>query len=295
MTKKQTTFLLFFAVAAVEVLCSYLYFSTRLFYTFGLSIIFYCFLGFVFETRGIKWVTQLVILVPFFFVRASRLVMNSSTFFPVDTPILLLLSAAAFALGLYVGYPKRHNYAPLVIAAGVICTTLFCSEVIVPRLWYKTRIHSFPNPAQVDFKYNDWDLLTLEGKPLPYQLFTNKVILLNFTFSQCKPCIQKQSSLEWVNSKIDKSKIAIIEVDLGEYDSLTEAKIFSERTESNLQWAYDKDNILAKKLNFNGAPYQVLLDRNGNIVQAAAGFDLNIANLYENTTLKDLNELSRRK
>jgi hypothetical protein len=56
---------------------------------------------------------------------------------------------------------------------------------------------------------------------------------------------------------------------------------------------YDPDNELANKLHFRGAPHQIIINKEGKIIEISRGFSITVANLYEKRTLAMLNKLSK--
>lgn len=284
--------ILFLIVIVIEVLLSYLYPFTRIVIVFMGSIMTYYIVGSLMGRHKADLKFNIIILTPFIAIKLLRIVENSDYFFPMDSPILLILSLSVYGIGFYQNYYQKYNYSSGILTLIIICTTVLTAEFVIPQIIYQKTVKSESYLNDDNFQLEKWSLLTVEGDVLPISKFDNKAILLNFTFSRCGPCIEKQPSLKWLNDKIDKSKIAIIEVDLGDFDTLAEAKVFSDKGKHNLYWAYDPENKLANKFNIIGAPHQVIISKNRDEVEISHGFSTTFVDLYQERTLEKLKELA---
>jgi thiol-disulfide isomerase/thioredoxin len=236
----------------------------------------------------------LLVLFPILFVKIQGLLVNDSVTVRSQESVALAVSLISFAVGVIFHKSVGNRKILLLTMVSLFGLAFVSAELLIPPMTYKEWVKTEPFVEKVSANSDKWRLLNLNGKVVNNEQFTKKVILLNFTFSGCGPCLQKHPSLEWLNERIDKEEIAIYEIDLGLFDTLEEAKAFSDRSDGNLNWLYDPDNELAKSFHFRGAPYQVIIDKTGNLIEISRGFGITVANLYEKRTLEKLNELSQR-
>ena len=211
---------------------------------------------------------------PIVFFSLFGILVNPANF-PSVFPFEFAFSLIAYMVGLrWADRPVR--YGLLTLWVGLFCVAGF---LLAPHLAFQN--HQRDDRTFSHIQLRDWELLRLDSTPLPFELAKNKVVLLNFTFQHCGQCIVKQPTFEKLVEKFKSNPYFLaLEVDLGKFDTLKEARIFAQKYPNTLTWAYDPKNKLAYQLQFEGAPHEVLLDKNGRVRYMNSGFNGNMKLVY---------------
>lgn len=198
--------------------------------------------------------------------------------FPFYFPVSFLFSVSGFLIGVCLKSPVNRKRIFLSFSL-LLLIIYYLGFVVSPPIQYNNSIT--PPSVYSTIMLKDFGLFTLEGDSLPSKELHGKVVLLNFTSKVCGQCIQKQPYLEELTEKYkDQKDLLILEVDLGKYDTLEEARKFAKNGNNTLRWAYDPKNQLAYQLFFQGGPHEVLIDKNGKVQHIQAGFNAEYALVY---------------
>ena len=113
----------------------------------------------------------------------------------------------------------------------------------------------------------------LDGNDVDDSLFAkNKVTVVNFWFSGCKPCVEELSKLNELNDKIKKMGGEVVGINTDtlddNQDGIKEAKeIMKAQGASYKNLTFDSDSTVGKYAgNIMAFPTTVLVDKDGNIV-----------------------------
>ena len=119
-----------------------------------------------------------------------------------------------------------------------------------------------------DFKGKD-----LDGNDVDESLFAqNKVTVVNFWFSGCKPCVEELSKLNELNDKIKEMGGEVVGINTDtlddNQDGIKEAKeILKAQGASYKNLTFDSDSTVGKYIgNIMAFPTTVLVDKDGNII-----------------------------
>ena len=113
----------------------------------------------------------------------------------------------------------------------------------------------------------------LDGNDVDESLFAqNKVTVVNFWFSGCKPCVEELSKLNELNDKIKKMGGEVVGINTDtlddNQDGIKEAKeIMKAQGASYKNLTFDSDSTVGKYAgNIMAFPTTVLVDKDGNII-----------------------------
>ena len=113
----------------------------------------------------------------------------------------------------------------------------------------------------------------LDGNDVDESLFAkNKVTVVNFWFSGCKPCVEELSKLNELNDKIKEMGGEVVGINTDtlddNQDGIKEAKeILKAKGASYKNLTFDSDSTVGKYIgNIMAFPTTVLVDKDGNIV-----------------------------
>ena len=132
---------------------------------------------------------------------------------------------------------------------------------------------TFSGSADSTGVFHDFKGKDLDGNDVDDSLFAqNKVTVVNFWFSGCKPCVEELSKLNELNDKIKKMGGEVVGINTDtlddNQDGIKEAKeILKARGASYKNLTFDSDSTVGKYAgDIMAFPTTVLVDKDGNIV-----------------------------
>ena len=132
---------------------------------------------------------------------------------------------------------------------------------------------TFSGSADSTGVFHDFKGKDLDGNDVDDSLFAqNKVTVVNFWFSGCKPCVEELSKLNELNDTIKKMGGEVVGINTDtlddNQDGIKEAKeILKAKGASYKNLTFDSDSTVGKYAgNIMAFPTTVLVDKDGNIV-----------------------------
>lgn len=111
---------------------------------------------------------------------------------------------------------------------------------------------------------------TLDGRSIDSNgLIGQKVIVLRFQASYCKPCVKESAALSQVAERYRDREVEIIAVHV--QDTVADTRAFVEATKATYAIALDSRLNLGNRFGFRGTPYTVVIDRKGEMVARVHG------------------------
>ena len=106
---------------------------------------------------------------------------------------------------------------------------------------------------------------TLDGRVIDSRdLLGQKIIVLRFDTSYCKPCAKEAPALSKVAERYRDRGVEIIAIHV--QDTATDTKRFIATTKATYPVALDPRLNLGNRFGFKGAPYTVVIDKKGEMV-----------------------------
>lgn len=208
---------------------------------------------------------------------------TSPTAFPVVFPNLLLIDLTTYCLGFYF-FDLNRLQRVLFVCVGLICLFVYSRFYIVPRQYQEA-------VKAVDVPVRTLTLYDLDGRIYPIQDSQNRVVITDFWFIGCVPCMEKIPYMEELTvSYKDDPRVTFVTVALGKYNTLSQIRQFVKKHKFKIKVLYDKDNKAADSLGFAGAPFEVILNNNS-VRHSMAGFNKDIGLIYYDETRKRINAL----
>jgi len=121
-------------------------------------------------------------------------------------------------------------------------------------------------PAAPGFK-----LLDMDGKPVDLKALRGSIVLVNFWATWCPPCKREMPSLQRLWQKMEKSKLRVVAVNVGEDADTAFAFMGTLENAPTFPIVFDKDSAVLHAWPVKGLPTTFLIDRSGHIVYRAIG------------------------
>ena len=107
----------------------------------------------------------------------------------------------------------------------------------------------------------DFNTVDINGNTIKLSKLNNKVIVMNFWFTTCKPCIYEIPELNLIKEKYRNKDVIFIAIT---FNTKEEIKLFLEENKFNFNIVNDID--ILKKYNINNYPTSLIIDKKGKIV-----------------------------
>ena len=111
--------------------------------------------------------------------------------------------------------------------------------------------------------YEDIIFKDFNNKDVNLENFKNKLIILNFWATWCKPCLEEMPSLDILQSKKKLNNLKIFPINIGQENILKAQKFYKELNIKNLNIYFDPTVTLAKKFSLRGIPTTILINKQG--------------------------------
>ena len=128
--------------------------------------------------------------------------------------------------------------------------------------------------------------VTTAGDRVQIAQFKGKLVLLNFWATWCKPCRQEMPQLERFHRAFQDNGLEIVAVNYGETEEQVRA-FLKANPQITLRVVLDPKAETGKRFGVNGLPTSVVLDWNGVVRWARAGY----GDAYQKQLLTQLNAL----
>jgi len=111
---------------------------------------------------------------------------------------------------------------------------------------------------------------TLDGRTIDSNgLIGQKVIVLRFQASYCKPCVKESAALSQVAEKYRDRGVEVIAIHV--QDATPDVRAFVEAQKATYAVALDPRLNLGNRFGYRGTPYTVVIDRKGEMVARLHG------------------------
>ncbi len=148
------------------------------------------------------------------------------------------------------------------------------------------------NPSDIEMRkaWNEWsdcvrgkmipslNFVTINGKKYNDSNLRGKVLVINFWFKGCAPCVSEMPSLNKLRNEFKDKDVVFIGFATDAEKDLRPMYLNSEKFLFDI--VANSQNI-AKKFVFNGFPTTYIVDQNGKIVKAWTGNTIDMAQPYE--------------
>jgi len=116
----------------------------------------------------------------------------------------------------------------------------------------------------------------INGKKHSLESLRGKIVVLNFWFIQCKPCVEEFPDLNELKIKFKGKRVEFFAVSWNDKNSLTKFL-----KTNKLEFTVVSDRTLNKKFEIPYYPYNVIIDKNGKVEYVNDFLSLNVINKIE--------------
>jgi peroxiredoxin len=123
----------------------------------------------------------------------------------------------------------------------------------------------------LDFKLNDFTLMTLDGQEITLSKLTGKQVLLTFFLTTCSHCQAESDSLNRVFNKYHESKELQIIAIAPRMDSRENLIKFIDEYQITYPILHDQENQVLKLYGVIAVPHNIFIDREGKVKRVITG------------------------
>lgn len=116
----------------------------------------------------------------------------------------------------------------------------------------------------------EFTVTTYTGKQVDSRILKNKIVVLNFWFTECKPCIKEMLELNDLIKNYTKNEDVVFLAPT--YNNKDEVKKFLKSTHFNYQIIPDQTTQMIQDYSVSGYPTHVIIDYNGIVRFATQGY-----------------------
>lgn len=225
------------------------------------------------------------LLAPILIFTIYGLWINAKDLFPFIFPAITLLFTLCILEYLFTGTKRR------ILFSFNIILILFFSFVIYPSLTAKKNIEYLSLPFE-DIK--SFNMLTPDGASI--SLYNDKMILMDFMFLECKPCILKLNYLQTLKN-LPISINIIVDGQIDKFEDFKKYYYENKEMLSGFTFLYDIEGRLSRKMKINTYPTELII-KNKNIILKDVGVPSDAKTDYFDIRKKiltdDSNDLSKK-
>jgi thiol-disulfide isomerase/thioredoxin len=213
----------------------------------------------------------------------KKVVLMSPIYFLLIIPVLngvfylisvIVVVLTGIATGIYARrlLPKNALKALSLFSSFTVSVLLF-SLILLPSwldsmMWEKT-----------NYKAPEFTLLTFDGDTIKSSDFNNKVIVIDFWATWCKPCIKQFPVIEKLYKENKDVAFFLIHTQKGG-DTFEKALKFIKQSNYDLPFVSDVENMTYEKFNITSIPRLIIIDKKGVVKFTHTGY-IESENLYK--------------
>ncbi len=117
------------------------------------------------------------------------------------------------------------------------------------------------NPFKLGEKMVDFKGLDEQGIQVQFSDFKNRIVVINFWFIKCAPCVYELPLLNKVVNKYPSDKVGFLSIT---FDRMEDVQAFLRKTDFKFQKMVDAKSVI-EKMGVSSYPTTVIVDKNGEI------------------------------
>lgn len=109
--------------------------------------------------------------------------------------------------------------------------------------------------------FKELTLTTTKGNKIKLSEHTDKIVILNFWASWCRPCLSEFESLKKLIEKFPKEKILVIGINNDEEEPLKAVKKIEKKLNLNFESVVDTSSITTTKFQISAIPASIIFNK----------------------------------
>lgn len=161
----------------------------------------------------------------------------------------------------------RLSRRELLMAAGGALVGLLLIG-IVWTLAGRATPADLPPVATINRPAQDFTLTDTQGNPVSLSNYRGKVVLLNFWYTQCQPCLEETPALEAIYQKLADQGLVVLGVNVRANERAGSAgdddvRAFTQRFGVTYPIVFDRDGAVGRSFQVYVLPTSLFIDQNG--------------------------------
>ncbi len=241
------------------------------------------------ETKAIPY--SLLFLLPTVFVLVYSAIDNPPVMIRLIAELITLVPS--FLLGLFF-FRMRPNLRMPAIVLLITAYAIFIFN-INPQLIYRKHSSNKTNSKILENKI-EYVFINKDSSVINSSMLINKVVLLDYWFIRCGPCIKKMSELKKIADHFKGRKdFIVLAVDDGLRDKFSDYLQFTKKLPQELTYVYDSKGKSTSELNIEYFPHEILLDKKGTVRHQVVGYTTDLSLVYSKNTIEKIENLLNEK
>lgn len=192
----------------------------------------------------------------------------------------------------YLLYDKK--FISMYVFLGMICACFLFSYFYLPKYFYDLSVSYSYAPKDYLLTKPVLKFTDLKGRFFPKENFKDKVVLLDFWFVECEPCVRKLAYLQKLHEHFaNRNDVVIATVVSGNANTRKEISDFLEKKPHSFLVLYDSSNVFLSKYKIGnrGLPEEITIDKTGKIVATLSGFEKAIEPTYFKSSIDNIENI----
>ncbi|MBX9785677.1 MAG: TlpA family protein disulfide reductase [Chitinophagaceae bacterium] len=234
-----------------------------------------------------------ILALPLFLFSLYALLANPSLF-PLYIPANPLVGLAGIITSVLIKV-KSKKIALLFGGSTFLVLLLYCFWALPLFIQAKEK-RSLKVLEQTPINFTN-SLIKLDKTHITPQILSQKkVVLLDFWFIGCEPCMRKMKYLQKIYDLYkDNSEVLIAVVSYGESDKIDEVLEFKQKNpEYRFDFFYDANGAFCKANNFKTYPIELILNSSQKVLSTYHGFGRETEHLYIDKTKQIIDEIIKK-
>jgi thiol-disulfide isomerase/thioredoxin len=206
------------------------------------------------KQRLYDWVSQAALINCLYYIFFLSLLSGM-----IQYAVIPIISLIGTSIGLYIRFCKKRLLPkPVITLFAYVLSTMLGTFVALPAY-----LHSM-NWSAPRIKYSHFKLLDSRNDTIYSQSLNNKVIVLDFWATWCRPCVKSFPVMQEVYNKFrSDDRVKFLIINTGMKDTKQKAMDFISKHNYDLPFAFDINKQTSKSYGVIRIPQVIIIDKKG--------------------------------
>lgn len=201
--------------------------------------------------------------------------------------------------GFFIGFFFFRWSKKLQLVAAIIIPIFyfFYLSKINPELhYYSNSVRGNRNRITKGILIPNFQFIKKDSSLMTINDYKGKVILIDFYFNNCLPCLKKMPALARVKKHYkETTDFILLAVHRGGSESFSDFLAKIDNMPKDINYVYDSSSSASKHLRISGYPFEIIIDKQGKIRELLVGYNNDLSLVYEKNTIKKIDALLNEK